>query len=91
MAKQLTEKSAAVMAFLQANEGEFFGDEIANELELNPKGIHGVMNGLVKREFVGKTEKQPREVTDKEGNQVTRNYVKYYLTEQGQAHDLDAE
>jgi predicted transcriptional regulator len=80
---KLTPKSETVMVFLQANDGEFFGDEIAVALELNPKGIHGVMNGLVQKEFVGKTDKQSREVLDKEGKPVTREYVKYFLTDLG--------
>lgn len=86
---KLTEKSEAVMVFLQANDGEFFGDEIATALELNPKGIHGVMNGLVKKQFVGKTDKQPREVMDKDGKPVTREYVKYYLTDLGQNFEIN--
>lgn len=82
----LTEKSALVLGFLQANEGGYFGDQIAEATELNPRGIHGVLNSLVKNGLVEK-EKAMREVivTDKEGNEkpVEKEYTVYSLTDAG--------
>lgn len=90
--KELTPKSQAVIAFLQDNPGAHFGDEIAAGTSLNPKGIHGVMNALWKREFVAK-EKAVREVvtTDAEGNEVTseKEYTVYSLTEKGLAYSAE--
>lgn len=88
-----TEKQTMVVRFLQDNEGKFFGDEIAGQLELNPKGIHGVMNGLVKNEIVQK-EKVQRTVArkSKDGEMVDKEVeaTVYFLTEAGTELSLDA-
>lgn len=92
MAK-LTEKTAMALGFLQENEGEFFGFQIAEALDLNPRGIHGVMNSLFKKELVDKVERETEvEVEDKEGNvkTVTKTYKAYYLTQAGIDYDLNA-
>lgn len=89
-AKALTEKSVLVMEFLQNNEGAYFGDEIDAATGIG-RGIHGVMNGLVKRELVQK-EKVARTVTieDKDGNakDVEKEQTAYSLTEAGAAYTL---
>lgn len=89
---ELTPKSQAVVAFLQDNPGAHFGDEIAAGTGLNPKGIHGVMNALVKKELVAK-EKAVREVitTDADGNEVAgeKEYTVYSLTEAGLAYSAE--
>lgn len=86
-----TEKQAQVISHLQDNEGSYFGDEIANALELNPKGIHGVMNGLVKNEIVQK-EKVPRTVErkGKDGEMVEKEVeaTAYSLTDAGRDLEL---
>lgn len=88
----LTEKSAMVLGFLQANPGGYFGDEIAAETELNPRGIHGVLNSLFKHGLVQK-EKANREVTvtDKEGNEKTveKELTVYSLTDAGAAFVIE--
>lgn len=88
----LTDKSRQVLAFLQANEGGFFGDQIAEATGLNARGIHGVLNSLVKHAFVQK-EKAMREVTvlDKEDNEkvVEKEFTLYSLTEAGMAYVIE--
>jgi predicted ArsR family transcriptional regulator len=94
VAVKLTEKTAMALAYLQANEGEFFGDEIAGALELNPRGIHGVMNSLFKKGLVDKVERERVVlVEDKEGNskEVTKTYKAYYLTSEGIDFEIPAE
>jgi|GEM_PF-1915048 hypothetical protein len=88
-----TEKQIIVLSFLQSNEGAYFGDEIAEASdELNPKGIHGVMNGLYKRGLVGK-DKTPRTVTrtNRDGEPVEKETeaTAYSLTDEGRAKDLN--
>lgn len=83
----LTEKCASVLAWLQANDnGEvgYFGVEIAEALELNAKGIHGVMNSLVKNALVGKGTREGKG-TDKDGNEIVKTYTTYFLTDAGRA------
>lgn len=83
----LSDKQVLVMRFLQDNEGAYFGDEIAAASDdLNPRGIHGVMNGLYKRGLVDK-EKVPRTVTrqNKDGEEVEKETeaTAYSLTDAG--------
>jgi hypothetical protein len=90
--RALTDKSLAVVTFLQDNPGAHFGDEIAAGTDLNPKGIHGVMNALWKRGFVAK-EKAVREVitVDADGNEVAgeKEYTVYSLTPEGIAYSAE--
>lgn len=88
MAKEikLTEKATMALSFLQANEGGYFGDQIAEATGLNARGIHGVLNSLFKYELVEK-ERVNREATvvDKDGNEkvVEKEATLYTLTEAG--------
>lgn len=82
----LTPKTAAVLEFLQGNDGQFFGDEIAQHVGLNPRGIHGVLNSLVKKGLVEKAEAERTISVD--GEDVTRAYKVYSLTPAGEAFDL---
>lgn len=88
----LTEKSAMVLGFLQGNPGGYFGDQIAEATDLNPRGIHGVLNSLVKHGLVGK-EKALREVTvaDKDGNEkvAEKELTLYTLTDAGAAFVIE--
>lgn len=88
----LTEKSAMVLAFLQGNPGGYFGDQIADATDLNPRGIHGVLNSLVKHGLIEK-EKALREVAavDKDGNEKTveKEYTVYSLTDAGTAFVIE--
>lgn len=82
----LTEKSALALGFLQANEGGYFGDEIAEAIELNPRGIHGVLNSLVKHGLVSKEKTQRMRIRkDKDGNEkeVEVEATVYSLTDAG--------
>lgn len=87
----LTEKCAKVLAWLQANDnGEegYFGSDIAEATELNPKGIHGIMNSLVKNALVAKGSK-PAEFVAKDGTKGTKPYTTYYLTEAGRTFTIE--
>lgn len=83
----LTEKCAAVLAYLKANDNGtdgYFGEDIAVALELNPKGIHGVMNSLVKNGLVAKGQRE-HEFTSKDGKKGVKPYTTYYVTDAGRA------
>lgn len=83
----LTEKCAAVLSYLKANDNGtdgYFGEDIATALELNPKGIHGVMNSLVKNGLVGKGQRE-HEFTSKDGKKGSKPYTTYYVTDAGRA------
>ena len=88
MDRPLTEKAAAVLAWLKANDnGEegYFGEEIATALEMNPVGIQGTLNSLVKREFVGKGSKE-KAFSNKAGTGV-KPYTTYHITDAGRAYN----
>lgn len=83
----LTEKCAAVLAYLQANDNGdegYFGADIATACDLNPKGIHGVMNSLVKSGLVAKGSREA-EFTSKDGRHGVKPYTTYYLTDEGRS------
>jgi predicted ArsR family transcriptional regulator len=84
----LTGKTASVLSFLQANDGQYFGDEIAAAVGLNPRGIHGVLNSLVKNGLIEKDETERTISID--GVDVTRAYKVYFLTPKGETFDVDA-
>lgn len=85
-----TDKQKAIVAFLQANPGEFFASEIAEGCGLEEKSVRPVLSGLAKATkeradiYVEVSEGQ-KEVLDKDGNKVVRTYKKYSLTEAGKA------
>lgn len=88
----LTEKCAKVLAWMQANDNGdagYFGEEIASANDLNPKGIHGVMNSLVKNALVAKGSRE-HEFVSKDGTKGTKAYTTYYLTEDGRAFAINA-
>ena len=82
----LTGKATQALAFLQANPGAHFGSEIADGADLSQRGVHGVMNSLVKKGLVQKADSE-REVTvmGKDGVEKTetRAYKVYSLTDAG--------
>ena len=80
---QLTEKAAIVLEFLQRQEAPLTGAQIAQATGLNPQGIHGVLNSLVKKELVGKDEPVTMEVVNKQGLKEQRAYVTYVVTAAG--------
>jgi predicted transcriptional regulator len=84
----LTAKTASVISFLQANHGPYFGDEIAAAVGLNPRGIHGVLNSLVKNGLIEKVDTERTISTD--GVDVVKSYKSYVLTPQGETFDVEA-
>jgi predicted ArsR family transcriptional regulator len=85
---RLTPKTARVLEFLQENDGQYFGDEIAAAVDLNPRGIHGVLNSLFKNGLVDKAEAERTISVD--GEDVVRAYKVYSLTEAGEDFDLSS-
>ena len=80
---QLTEKAAIVLEFLQGQEAPLTGAQIAEATGLNPQGIHGVLNSLVKKLLVAKDEPVTMEVVNKQGLKEQRSYVTYIVTPAG--------
>lgn len=84
---QITEKCAKVLEFLRANDNGtvgYLGAEIAAAVELNDKGIHGVMNSLVKNDLVAKGQKEA-EFVSKDGKKGVKPYASYFLTDKGRS------
>lgn len=79
----LTEKAAIALSFLQGADGALPGADIAEATGLNPQGIHGVLNSLVRRGLVAKGDKVVRPFTNKAGLTEDKEYVTYYVTEAG--------
>jgi predicted transcriptional regulator len=80
---ELTEKAGIVLEYLQTQEGPLTGAVIAEATNLNPRGIHGVLNSLVKKELVEKGDKVTMEVVNKDGLKEQRSYTTYLLTPAG--------
>jgi DNA-binding MarR family transcriptional regulator len=79
----LTEKAASALAFLQGLAEPVTGEAIANATGLNPQGIHGVLNSLVKKGLVAKGEPVTMSRTNKAGLVEERPYVTYFVTPAG--------
>lgn len=92
---QLTEKQIAVLSWMQANEGYHFASEIAEGCGLEEKQVRPVLTGLAKTTkertivYVQVSEGE-KEVLDKEGHPVVRNYKTYALTDSGLSADFAA-
>lgn len=80
---ELTDKAAIVLEFLQGQEEALTGAQIAEATELNPQGIHGVLNSLVKKGLVEKGDSVTMEVVNKKGLAEQRAYVTYMVTPAG--------
>lgn len=74
-----SEKAQAVLTFLQGNDGDFTSKDIAAALEIEPRSITGVLNGLQRKGLL------VREVVEGEKDKLIR------LTAEGAAADPDAE
>ena len=89
-----TDKQKAIVAFLQANPGEWFASEIAEGCGLEEKSVRPILSGLAKATkerieiFLAVGEGQ-KEVVDKDGNKVVRTYKKYSLTEFGAGYVVE--
>lgn len=80
---ELTEKSAIVLEYLQGQEAPLTGKAIAEATDLNPRGIHGVLNSLVKKDLVEKADKVTMKVVNNKGLKEERSYVTYIVTPLG--------
>lgn len=81
----LTEKCQVAINYLRANDNGdegYLGADIAAAIGVNPQGIHGVMNTLVKYGFVGKGTKEG-EFVSKDGKKGTKPYTTYFITDAG--------
>jgi predicted transcriptional regulator len=83
LVSKLTNNGVKILKFMQSHEGNFFGYEIAQAVGIKDRGVHGIMNSLFKRGFVGKTEAVERVVDER-----IKYQVKYFLTKEGKSLDL---
>lgn len=74
-----SEKAQAVLTFLQGNDGDFTSKDIAVALDIEPRSITGVLNGLQRKGLL------VREVVEGEKDKLIR------LTAEGAAVDPNAE
>lgn len=74
-----SEKAQAVLTFLQGNDGDFTSKDIAAALDIEPRSITGVLNGLQRKGLL------VREVIEGEKDKLIR------LTAEGAAADPNAE
>lgn len=79
----LTEKAGIALAFLQGQDEPVTGAQIADATGLNPQGIHGVLNSLVKKGLIAKGDSVTMSVTNKAGLVEERAYVTYFVTPAG--------
>lgn len=86
--RPLSENAKVVLAYLKANDnGEvgYFGNEIAEACGMSSVGIQGTLNSLVKRELVGKGQRE-KEFSNKAGSGV-KPYTTYFITDAGRAYE----
>jgi len=79
----LTEKAGIALEFLQGQTDPLTGAAIAEATNLNPQGIHGVLNSLFKKGLVAKGEPVTMSVVNKAGLAEERAYVTYFVTPAG--------
>ena len=86
--RPLSENAKTVLAYLKANDnGEvgYFGNEIAEACGMSPVGVQGTLNSLVKRELVGKGQRE-KEFSNKSGTGV-KPYTTYHITDAGRVYE----
>ena len=79
----LTEKAATALSFLQGQSAPITGAAVAEATGLNPQGIHGVLNSLVKKGLIGKADPITLSVVNRDGVTEDRSYVTYVVTPAG--------
>ncbi len=84
--RPLTDNAKKALAFLQENDKEWVGADLAAATEI--RGIHPVMNSLFARGYVEKGS-EVRPFTNKKGESGEKAYVTYFLTDAGRAVQID--
>jgi DNA-binding MarR family transcriptional regulator len=79
----LTEKAATALSFLQGQSSAITGAAVADATGLNPQGVHGVLNSLVKKGLIGKADPITLSVINRDGVAEDRSYVTYVVTPAG--------
>lgn len=79
----LTDNVKKALRFLQENDQEWLGSDLAEATGI--KGIHPVMNSLVNKGLAAKG-KTVRPFTNKQGVTADKEYVTYMLTDDGRAY-----
>lgn len=79
----LTEKAATALTFLQGQSSPVTGAAVADATGLNPQGIHGVLNSLVKKTLISKADPVTMSVINRDGVSEDRSYVTYLVTPAG--------
>ena len=85
----LTEKSALALEFLQGQSAPLTGAAVAEGTGLNPQGVHGVLNSLVKKGLIAKGDPVTMSVINKDGVAEDRPYVTYLVTPAGADFTLE--
>lgn len=88
-----SEKGLLVLDYLKANAEGAFGAVIAEAKGIDTRGIHGVINPLVKNGLVGKQGEVAYVGLDKDGKEVDKKGTLYFITQAGVDHKnpVDAE
>lgn len=86
METPLTDNAKKVLAFLQENDQEWVGADLGEAADV--RGIHPVMNSLVRRGYADKGSKV-LPFTNKKGESGEKPYVTYFLTDAGRAVVID--
>ena len=77
---KLTANGVKIIKFMQSHDGPFFGYEVAEAVGIKDRGVHGIMNSLFKRGYIGKTEAVERLVDER-----IKYQVQYFLTKEGKS------
>ena len=80
---KLTANGVRIIKFMQAHDGPFFGYEVASAVGIKDRGVHGIMNSLFKRGYIGKTDAVERLVDER-----IKYQVQYFLTKDGKSLEL---
>ena len=79
MAAMFSDKAQAVLTFLQNNDGDFTSKDLAATLDIEPRSITGVLNGLQRKGLI------VREIVEDQKDKLIR------LTADGAVVDPQAE
>lgn len=89
----LTAKTAQVLEILKANGQPMFAAEVAEEdpvtFEKGARSVGTILERLFKLGFVDKGEGERQVIDAKSGNEVTRTYKTYQITDEGMDAEYD--